>query len=621
MRFLWDTIYYNRGRGASNGNGYWKKYAVPHYILCGVLCLLLGIGIGITSLFVCSAYLDHPGWEMFLSYLNEPLILVLNLVPPVLLVALFYFAFGRLWAGFLTGGGIVTVMSLINYYKIRLRTEAFTASDLNLAGEAAGILSRYKLELTGRVIFIVSALAAGTLAAAFFARGKLRNRWVRLIGAILTLAILITLVFAVYISDGVYEAATNHSVEYDYWSELERYVSKGFVYPFLNTVKGVLPDKPDGYTTAAAMEILADYADEDIPEEKKVNIIAVQLEAFKDFSELDIPVRDFVYEPLHKLQSESLTGRFVANSYGGGTHISERCFLTGFTSESGWRKNVNSAVWYLRSQGYATEGFHQNDAWYYNRSNVNRNMGFENYYFMDSLPAPDRSDKVFFEKVTEMWEARDISKPYFSFSVSYQNHGAYADYTTSETSYLERGDMSKESYCILNNYLSGIADTAQRMYDFCHYFDGESAPVVVVFYGDHSPWMGDGSSVLNELGINLDYWTEEGFFNYFATPYIVWANDAAKALSSGSFSGEGGDLSASFLLDRVFEEIGIKGSAYMQLQRDTRRTTDVINDYGFWRCDGELIFSSEALKREDVKRFLYGQYYTENHFSYSMVTK
>jgi phosphoglycerol transferase MdoB-like AlkP superfamily enzyme len=535
-------------------------------------------------------------------------------------VVFFWFAFGRLWAGFLAGGGIITVLSLINYYKIRIRTEAFTASDLNFAGEAAGILSRYKLELTGRVIFIVSALIAGTLAAAFFARGKLRRRWVRLVGALTCLAVFITLFFTVYVSDKTYEAATNRTAEYDQWSELEAFVSKGFIYPFLYSVKSAVRTPPEGYSEAAAKDILAQYSDEAIPAGKKVNIIAVQLEAFKDVTELGVPAYDYVYEPLRKLQSESLTGRFVANSYGGGTQISERCFITGFTNEQGWRKNVNSAVWYLRSQGYATEGFHQNDAWYYNRSNVNRNMGFENYYFMDSLPAPDKSDKVFFEKLTEMWEKRDVSRPYFSFSVSYQNHGAYYDNWTVPETYLERGSLSDASFCILNNYLSGIADTTQRMYDFCHYFDKEAAPVVVVFYGDHSPWMGDGSSVLNEMGINLDYWTEEGFFNYFSTPYIVWANEAAKAVSSGSFSGEGGDLSASYLLDRVFEEIGIKGSAYMQLQRDTRRTIDVINGYGFWLCDGELLFSSEAKSREDAKRFLYGQYYTENHFNYSKVT-
>lgn len=621
MLSLWDTIYYNRGLGASNGNNYWKQYAAAHYILCAVTALLISLGIGFVSLFVCSAYLDKLDWTMFLSYLSEPLILTLNLIPPVLLTAAGYFAFGRLWAGFLAGGGLVTVFSLINFYKIRLRTEPFTASDLALTGEAAGIISRYKLEITGRVLLITCALAAGTLAAAFLARGKIRSRRVRAAGTAACLALCAALFFGVYSSDSVYAAATNGSVEYDYWSELERFVSKGFVYPFLYSVKSAVKTPPAGYSEAEAKSVLAQYADEDIPAEKKVNIFAVQLEAFTDLTEFGVAAYDFVYEPYHALCAESMTGRFVANTFGGGTQVSERTFITGFTAENGWRRNTNSAAWYLRSQGYATEGFHQNDGWYYNRVNVNRSLGFERYDFMDSLPEPSRKDDVFFEKLRSMWESRDKTRPYFNFSVSYQNHGAYYSNWTMDERFLERGGLSEPSFCILNNYLYGISDTTARMYDFCHYFDSAEEPVVVVFYGDHMPWMGDGNSVLGELGVSIDLGTEEGFLNYYSTPYVVWANAAAKAVSDGSFTGDGGTMSSSFLLDRVFEEIGFTGSAWNGVLRDTRRTIDVINGSGIWRIDGKLTLTPDALKNDAARKFLYAQYYREGHFSYGELTE
>ena len=88
MKFS-DIIFYNKGVGEADGNNYWKKYRVPHYVYIFTVLVLMGIGIGIVSLFLCSAYLEEIGWGMFLSYLHEPLILLLNILPCVLLVLLF----------------------------------------------------------------------------------------------------------------------------------------------------------------------------------------------------------------------------------------------------------------------------------------------------------------------------------------------------------------------------------------------------------------------------------------------------------------------------------------------------------------------------------------------------
>ena len=41
------------------------------------------------------------------------------------------------------------------------------------------------------------------------------------------------------------------------------------------------------------------------------------------------------------------------------------------------------------------------------------------------------------------------------------------------------------------------------------------------------------------LGIDLDVSTLEGFYNYYATPYIMYANDAAKQITGNQFVGEG----------------------------------------------------------------------------------
>ena len=125
-----DIVFYNKGRGAADGNNYWRKYRTPHYIYIFTMLVLMGIGIGVVSLFLCSSYLDEIGWEMFGTYFQEPLILLLNILPCVLLVLFFYFATGRAWAAFTFPALIVFILSLVNYYKIRIRSEAFIAKDL-----------------------------------------------------------------------------------------------------------------------------------------------------------------------------------------------------------------------------------------------------------------------------------------------------------------------------------------------------------------------------------------------------------------------------------------------------------------------------------------------------------
>lgn len=622
---LFDIISYNGGRGPLDGNPYWKKYTVPHYIYISLMLTLMGVGIGLVSLFICSAYLNFIGWEMFISYLREPLILALNLLPCVLLVWFFYFLTGRAWSAFGLSAAVVFVFSLINYYKIRIRSEAFLFSDMLLFGEAAGILGRYNIEITGRALSAAAALVFGLVFAAFLMRGRLKNAWVRVVGSVLTAMALITLTLTVYQSGEVYTAAKNNSVDYNVWSDLATYVSKGFVYPFLHSSATAVQSAPEGYSDSAAQEILSRYADEDMPEEKKVNVISVMFEAFTDLSEHpEIGVNEEVYAPFHELMDESLHGHLNVNIFGGGTVNTERNFLTGYYASGDYRSLTNSHVWYLRSQGYRAEGYHAGDAWFYNRQNVELNLGMESYKFMEDYDGATRLDSSFFPILASQYAGRDRSAPYFNFSVTYQNHGAYASDRTYEESFLSRDGKSDAAYNILNNYLHGVADTTRRMKDFIDSLRDDPEPVAVIFFGDHMPWLGDGNFVLNELGINIDLSTEEGFYNYYNTPWIIWANDAAKRVSDGDFTGEGGRVSSAYLMNILFRELGTGGSAWLNYNDYMLDRMEIANTgSSIYRIDGKL-YTSAMLEGEGkslVSEHKIAEYYMKRHFLYRNLVK
>lgn len=139
-----------------------ETYGRAHQVWMALGLTGLGCCIGLLSLlFSAMAVETLVGWDLFLSYLTTPLILVLNLWPPVLLVWFFYFLSRRAWVGFL--GGFVPVMgvALVNYFKIQLRADPFLAVDLGLASEAAGIVGKYELELNWLIWLTVGALLAG----------------------------------------------------------------------------------------------------------------------------------------------------------------------------------------------------------------------------------------------------------------------------------------------------------------------------------------------------------------------------------------------------------------------------------------------------------------------------
>ena len=70
-------------------------------------------------------------------------------------------------------------------------------------------------------------------------------------------------------SDHVYNDRTANNGLINQWSATQVYVSKGFVYPFLYSVKSASDAPPEGYDAARAETILSAYEDADIPEDKK----------------------------------------------------------------------------------------------------------------------------------------------------------------------------------------------------------------------------------------------------------------------------------------------------------------------------------------------------------------
>lgn len=586
-----------------------------------------GLGIGLLSLYL-AAY-SCPGIDaqaLWASYFKLPLLVVMNLLMPLLLVYLGFFLFARPWAAYLLSAVPFLTLALANYYKIQLRGDPVLASDLRLIRTAGGIMGNYTFELTEPVKLVIAGSAGMLVLSLVLLRRERMSQRGRLAGLMVMLALTLASYFEFYTSADIYEKTANNSL-INPWSEVEIYLSRGTTYPFLYSVQDMLPNAPSGYRESEASSTLASYEDQDIPEGEKITVVGIMLEAFSDLTDFpvldDIPAVHEIYEPLHELEERSISGRLLTNIFAGGTVDTEWGYLTGYSTHEEFRSPVNTYVRYFKSQGYDALYRHPGYSWFYNRSNVNEYLGFDECVFNDTgfgdlisiSDALYHSDKVLVDYLLNDIDSRTAEDdPLFLFSVSYQNHGPYPSETYwEEYATPEKNGWSMQTCCVINNYLAGIRSTINEMCRMTEELEARKEPIVFVFFGDHKPWMGNGNSVYTEMGINMDVSTLDGFYNYYATPYVIYANQAARDLLGNDFAEPGGDFSPCFLMAKVFDECGWEGPGLMQLQREMREVSPLMSSNGWRMQNGQLTMELDGTAEDENGRYLRAQYYIETH--------
>ena len=561
--------------------------------LFAILFLVLwALAVGMVALYFAARMY---GYELFFSYLDSPLILLMNLLPGLLLALLLLALTNRVWPAVLGSGIVIIAGGIAEFFKLQTRSEPLYAGDLRYLSEAANISSRYTLTVSFTMILCIAAVVAATVLSLLFLKARFRRWWPRLVFLALVLGACAGSYFGLFRSETVYEetenlievysqSLTNGTYMMNQWNERDEFCGRGFWYPFLYSTGKLGEARPKGYSAAEARELLARYEGEDLPAERKVHLLSVMLEAYADFSVF--PQLEFLsdpYETFHALQAEGISGMLDVNIFAGGTIDTERCYMSGAPEMYDYRAPADSFVRWFAGQGYRTDFCHPGYSWFYNRENVAENLGFEVSHFGKSYFPTDNEiilkDSEFFPMLLDLLHASAADGvPYFNMSVTYQNHGPYVEnYLIDEENLYVRGEMSEKSSIILNNYFWGLSQTDRAIRELTDALRGDPEPVVLVLFGDHKPWLGDYSSVYFDLGIDMRFWEEESNFEYCRTPYLIWANDAAKRTLGRDFTGEGGEFSPCYLMMKVFDACGWTGDAYMQALREAYPEINLIS--------------------------------------------
>lgn len=552
--------------------------------------------------------------------------LLFNTLPVVLPVLFLYALIGRAWISFLIGGGVWFGLGLANYYKLIFRDDPMHFEDLMSIREATNMVSgdSYSLFVNWQILTAAFCLVLGTVLLCFLVRGKAFG-WKWRASVSVGSAALAIVVGVLCMNKPIYNSLEKFRCLND-WSGTQNYVKHGFVYPFIHSISSYIDVPPEGYSKKEAEKLLAAYKDEDIPPERRVNVISIMREAYADFSAYDIDGFDTsCYEPYHKLEAEGYSGNLLTNIFSGGTIDTEQAFLTGNYRFKNFRSDANSYVWYMRNQGYTVEGSHPFYQWFYNRINLNGYLGFERYRFLEDdfrnlTEAYYPEDSVLYPEIyADYVRNKETGKPYFSFSVTVQSHGPYdTEKYTDGVEYL-KGNYSSECKNAVNNYMAKIMDGNEALIKFADVLRKDPEPVVLVVFGDHMPWMGDDSVFYDEMGFDVDPGTPEGFRRRYNTRYMIWANDAAKEVLGNKIQGEGPEISPCYLMNLVFEQLGWEGPAFMQAMDGVMETLPVISAEERFVADGQIVDELLPEYENLYEKFLYMQHYWKNEFAFEAV--
>lgn len=257
------------------------------------------------------------------------------------------------------------------------------------------------------------------------------------------------------------------------------------------------------------------------------NIIVIQLESvfdvkfMKDFYPSEDPMPTFTW-----IKENYSSGLFTVPAVGAGTANTEFEVQTGMSTQffgageypfkTVMRSiSCDSMAYDLKRLGYATAGFHNNDATFYERYVDYSNLGFDSFAAMEHMynlnytprgwAKDDVLDDVMIERLKQT-EGRD-----YITTITVQGHGRYPKaYThtltdlTCEFGGKYEGDEEKR--IAWTYYINMIRETDNMLHSLLYEIEKLDEPTVVFMYGDHLPSLNLEESDLDGISLYQTEW-------------------------------------------------------------------------------------------------------------------
>lgn len=262
------------------------------------------------------------------------------------------------------------------------------------------------------------------------------------------------------------------------------------------------------------------------------NIIVIQLESIFDTKYMkDFEVSEDPMPTYTRLKKQYSSGLFTVPAVGAGTANTEFEVQTGIsTSFFGAGEypfktvmtdtTCGSMGYDLKRLGYATAGFHNNDATFYERYKDYANLGFdvfagmEHMYMLNYTPRGWAKDDVLDDLMIERMNQTE-GRDYIT-TISVQAHGRYPKkYTHTLTDvnceFTGKYADDEEKRVAWKYYINMCRETDNMIASLIYKLEQLEEPTVVFMYGDHLPALNLEEDDLNRIGL-------------YETEWVMWDN-------------------------------------------------------------------------------------------------
>ena len=450
---------------------------------------------------------------------------------------------------------VVTLLLVINDIKFTIMGKPVVFSDINflnadninMMGTAVGSIGIWILKT---IIKAIVTLGIGFLFIFFdkYHNFRFKSIWVRL----LTIFLSILCIVLLFINNNT---LNKFFMEKVYKTNSEEIVSMQDINSMFNEYgfyQAMYLDKisnsdfaPEGYSISVANEVI-EKAIENKEEEKweKANVVFILSEAFFDVENITEVVYDKkLTANIDKLEEDGNAEvlDLLVPVYGGASVNSEFEILTGMPL-SLWKAGyIPYNQYYINDNSKAAPNlikeFNNNDyttmyltPWgktSYNSEYVYSIFGTTSKKYGDSLSGEKKglyySDMSLMNDIYNELKETEVGDYKFIMTATAQNHFTYnADKYDKYDISIKKSELSDEATGMYKSYAQGVYDADKALYYLYNKIQELDVPTIVVFFGDHLPYLVDskGVNILNATS----YIQEFPDINMYTTKGVIFSN-------------------------------------------------------------------------------------------------
>ncbi|NLK38886.1 MAG: sulfatase-like hydrolase/transferase [Clostridiales bacterium] len=443
--------------------------------------------------------------------LRRPTVIIFNLLFISLLLFSLTILFKKLYISIIIVGGLLYILSLVEYFKHSVSSSHFLITDITMVGNAADIARFANISI--HIWMVVNLITLVSYAVAC-ARLKIRIESKPLslrISGILIMVAAFWIILSPRISGYLYRAFdVDTRPSTNSFAANEKYANNSFLANLLQSSAesiASIVSEPDNYNANAINSLTEKFAPSD--QGKRPNIIFIACESFSDFRCFpSLEIDSDVYRGFDAVTNmeTTATGYLFSPTFGGYTARAEFELITGLPVKSLQNatiphylikdtKKTYSIARSLSDASYYTSYIHPFSKSFYNRDDFYPRYGFHELIFdtdFDDLGITPEyygdyiNDSTAYNAIKSILLRKD-NAPNYIFTTTMQNHQPY---------------ISEDDTLEFEVYLNAIKTSSDALHDFVLWLEKFEEETILVFVGDHFPFFSSESLFYENLGLN-----------------------------------------------------------------------------------------------------------------------